>query len=168
MKNIIRDFFAGLDKLYILICFLTSAFGAVMVYSATLITLAEGSVISRDAFVMIIAVVAGVAMAMLISVIDYEWIGKLWPFIGLFCVLLMLYTRVFGVAPDARPDAKSWIQLGGFFLQSSELVKIGFIITFAMHLELVKDDINNLRKLIPLGKPRRRSTLARRGAGHGG
>ncbi|NLA72721.1 MAG: FtsW/RodA/SpoVE family cell cycle protein [Clostridiales bacterium] len=154
MKRIIpsvKSFFAGLDKLLIAISLITSIFGAVMVYSATRFLLLDGMVISRDFKVMVIAIIAGIAMALAISIIDYEWIGKLWPIIGIFCILLMLYTRMFGAAPDARPDAKSWIEIGSFYFQSSELVKIGFIITFSMHIELVKDKLNELKSLIALG-----------------
>lgn len=146
-----KGYFAGLDKLFLLLVASASAFGALMVFSATRFTLTDGMIISRDFKFMVIAAVLGLFFALVISVIDYEWIGKLWPFIGVFCVLLMLFTRKFGVAPDARLDAKSWIDLGGFFFQSSELVKIGFIITYSMHIELVKDRLNQVQSVVFLG-----------------
>lgn len=147
----VKGFFAGLDKLLIILCLITSAFGLLMVNSATRFTISDGQLFSRDFRAMLIALIIGFMLSLAISVIDYEWIGKLWPIIGIFCILLMLFTRVFGVAPDERLDAKSWIDLGGFFFQSSELVKIGFIITYSMHIELVMDKLNNYKSIIALG-----------------
>lgn len=146
-----KSYFAGLDKLLIAFSLITSIFGAIMVHSATRYLLTDGMVVSRDFRVMVIAIAFGAIMALAISIVDYEWIGKLWPFIGIFCILLMLFTRIFGAAPDARPDAKSWIAIGNIYFQSSELVKIGFIITFSMHIELVKDKLNELKSLAVLG-----------------
>ncbi len=151
MVSVIKSFFAGLDKLFLFLAFAASSFGVLMVTSTTMFSRSDNQVVSRDAVAMILAFAIGLFLSLLISVIDYEWIGKLWPFIGIFCVLLMLFTRVFGDAPEARPDAVSWITIGSFYFQSSELVKIGFIVTFAMHLELVKDSLNNPKSLILLG-----------------
>lgn len=147
----VKRYFTGLDKLFVFFALATSSFGLLTVYSATRFTLTDGMLFSRDFRTMVIAVALGLLMALAISVIDYEWIGKLWPFIGIFCILLMLFTRIFGVAPDARLDARSWIAIGSFYFQSSELVKIGFIITFSMHIELVKDKLNRIKSVIALG-----------------
>jgi rod shape determining protein RodA len=122
-----------------------------MVYSATLPDVVEGKFISRDALVMILAVCLGIVAALIISVIDCEWIMKLWPAVALFCIGILAVTMIWGVAPDARTDAKSWLKLGPVFFQPSELVKIGFIITFAMHLELAKDSLNKLPSIALLG-----------------
>ena len=149
-KAAIKDFYEGSDKLLILLCAVTSLFGALMVTSATRFELSEGY-FSRDALVMLIAIAVGTVIALVISFVDSDWIAKMWPLIGVFCILLMVVTLVFGVAPDARPDSRCWLQLDGFYFQSSELVKVGFIITFAMHIELVKDNINKIKNVILLG-----------------
>ena len=128
-----------------------SIFGVMMVHSATRWRLGEGEFIERDAIVMIIAAVLGITITLIISAFDYELIMKIWPIIGLFCVGLMLITLIFGVAPESRPDAKSWLQFGSIYFQSSELVKIGYVITFAMHLELCKDNINSFKSIVLLG-----------------
>ncbi len=130
-----------------------------MVHSATRFELTDGQFIHRDAVVMIIAAIAGIILTLVISAIDYELIMKLWPIIGIFCVVLMGITLIFGVAPEARPDAKSWLQFGSIYFQSSELVKIGYVITYSMHLELCRDTINKplsiallgIHALVPIG-----------------
>ena len=122
-----------------------------MVYTATRFRLEDGQTIQRDAIVMIIEAVLGIIVTLVISAIDYEFIMKLWPFIAVFCIVLMIITLIFGAAPESRPDSKCWLVIGDFYFQSSELVKIGFLITYAMHLELVRDRINSLKSIIALG-----------------
>ncbi len=149
--SLTKRFFSETDKMLLLLIIATSIFGILMVFSATHCDLAEGQFISRDATVMAAAAFVGIIITLIISALDYNWIMKLWPFIGLFCIALMVVTLLFGVAPEARPDSKCWLDFGGIYFQSSELVKIGFIITYAMHLELCRDSINTLRSIILLG-----------------
>lgn len=106
---------------------------------------------ARDAVVMLIAATTGIVITLIISAIDHELIMKMWPIIGIGCIGLMIITLFFGVAPESRPDAKSWLDFGFVFFQPSELVKIGYVITFSMHLELCRDTINQLKSLILLG-----------------
>lgn len=149
--SISKRFVADTDKLLLLLITAASIFGVMMVHSATRWRLQDGELIYRDAIVMIIAAAVGIVLALVISAIDYELIMKLWPIIGLFCVGLMLITLFFGAAPESRPDAKSWLKFGSIYFQSSELVKIGYIITFSMHLELCKDNINSFKSIVLLG-----------------
>ena len=147
----IKRFIAETDKLLLALITAASVFGVLMVHSTTRCLLEDGQFISRDATVMIIAAVLGLIITLIISAIDHELIMKLWPIIGVGCIGLMIITLLFGVAPESRPDARSWLQFGSIFFQPSELVKIGYVITFSMHLELCRDTINNLKSLILLG-----------------
>ncbi len=132
------------DILLVLICLALSVFGIIMVFSATY----NGSdLLSRDGKVMILATVMGLAAALVISFIDYDIILKLWPVVGAASVLLMLGLFVFGVSPDGRSDAFSWYRFGSLYFQPSEIVKIGFIITFSYHLSKVKNDISSLKNV---------------------
>lgn len=149
--SITKRFFEETDKLLLLLITVTSVFGVVAVYSATRFELEDGKLFTRDAIVMAVAVVLGIIITLVVSAIDYELIMKMWPFVGLFCVALMILTLLIGAAPESRPDAKCWLQFGSIYFQSSELVKIGFIITYSMHLELLKDKINEVKSLIFLG-----------------
>lgn len=149
--SLTKRFIQETDNLLLILIIATSIFGVLMVYSTTRCLLEDGDVIARDATVMIIAAIAGILLTLVISAIDYEFIMKLWPIIAVFCVALMVLTLAIGAAPDERPDSKCWIKIGSIYFQSSELVKIGFLITFAMHLELVRDRINNLKSVIALG-----------------
>lgn len=147
----LKDFYKGIDKLLLGLCLLISTFGTIMVYSATRRTLTEDALIPRDVRTMVIAVVLGVICALIISLVDYEALARLWPLISVVCVGLMVSLFFIGDAPEGRSDAISWIKLGSFYFQPSELLKIGFMITFAVHLDSVKHDINKLKNVIFLG-----------------
>lgn len=149
--SLAKRFISETDTLLMALITAASVFGAIMVYSTTRYLLEDGETIYRDATVMAIAVTAGIVLMIVISAIDYELIMKLWPIIGVFCIGLMVLTLTIGVAPDARPDAKCWLKFGNTFFQSSELVKIGFVITYSMHLELLKDKINHPVSIALLG-----------------
>lgn len=147
LKNFIKE----TDKVLLLLCAMASAFGCVCVLSATLNTAAEGERFTRDFIVMCAAVCLGIVIALIISTIDYEFILKLWPIIGIFCIGIMLITLKFGVGPVERPDAKTWIKFGSIYFQPSEIVKIGFIITFGVHLEKLKNNLNHPLSVLQLG-----------------
>ncbi len=146
-----KDFFKGTDKILLGLCMILSAIGTVMVYSATRINLTEDQVISRDAKTMFLAVVMGICVSLVISYFDYEAVARLWPIIAIVCLGLMLSLFVIGSSPEGRDDAISWIKLGSFYFQPSELLKIGFIITFSVHLDTVGSEINKLKNVILLG-----------------
>ena len=149
--SLTKRFIAETDKLLLALITAASIFGVIMVYSTTRCDLEDGQLFTRDATVMLIAAVLGIFLTLFISAFDYELIMKMWPIIGIFCIGLMAVTLIFGAAPEARPDSKCWLKFGSIYFQSSELVKIGYIITFSMHLELCKDNINKPLSILLLG-----------------
>lgn len=151
IKDYLVYFFKSTDKLLLLLCILTSAFGVISVFSATMHTMAEGAVISRDAIVMIIAVILGVIIALAFSLLDYDILCKTWYVWAALGIFLMVFVMLFGVAPSARQDAQSWIKLGPIYFQPSEIVKVFFIITFATHLSHVGSEINRVKNVALLG-----------------
>lgn len=154
MKQILKEikhFIKETDKTMLLLCVLASAFGSVSVLSATKWTVSDGGMFSRDFIVMVAAVCAGIFIALVISIIDYEFILKMVPLIGLVCIALMLLLFAIGVGPPERPDAKTWIDFGFVYFQPSEIVKVGFIITFGVHLERLKSNINHPFSILQLG-----------------
>ncbi|MBQ7638552.1 MAG: FtsW/RodA/SpoVE family cell cycle protein, partial [Clostridia bacterium] len=152
LLNRIKNMINETDFVLLLLCIATSVFGITMVYSATKATVPEGAFISRDARTMLLAVGLGLVIAVAVSFIDYNFITKMFPLIGGFCIVLMLSLFIWGKGPAERPDAKTWLSLGssGLYFQPSELMKIGFIITFGMHIELVSDKLTKLFHLLLL------------------
>ena len=144
-RSTLGDFIKGLDFVTLLMTVAASAYGLALVYSATHKYLDGTTVITSDVRSMLASVGMGIVFAVIVSNIDYEIISKLWPFVAIFCAGLMVFTYFFGVAPPSRPDAKSWLDLKIFYFQPSELLKVGFIISFSYHLDLVRDKINDLK-----------------------
>lgn len=107
------------------------------VYSALLLSSVEragGSFVKTQ----IIAACIGYIVAVIISMIDYEYIARYWYFLALFSLSLLIAVFIFGVTVVGTDDT-AWLRLpGGFTFQPSELVKICFIVTFAKHLDYLK------------------------------
>ncbi len=139
------------DRWFLLICTILSVFGTVVVASATRRTLKAGEIISRDAKVMLLAFILGFIICLAMSFIDYDIILKLWPVIAGGSLLLMLLLFPFGEAPEARPDARSWLKItSSLYFQPSELLKIGFIVTFSYHLNKLKNDLVSFKNVFML------------------
>lgn len=116
--------------------------------------------VSREGFnyltIQFVSVMLGVIGALLLQTINYKVISKYYIWIGVFCVLFIIYTLFMGVTVEGSSgvNARAWIKLpGGITFQPSELVKIGFIITFAKHLSIVKntDNFKDIKNICLLG-----------------
>lgn len=155
-KTAIKYALKETDFLLYIACILTTAFGALMVYSATRNdAISDGNLISRDCLIMILAAGVGIVACYFISFLDYDAIVRLWPVVGGGCLLLLLSLFIFGEGTSDRPEAICWITIietDSFSVkfQPSELVKVGFIITFTAHIEAVKDNINSIKNVLLL------------------
>ncbi|MBQ2693379.1 MAG: FtsW/RodA/SpoVE family cell cycle protein [Clostridia bacterium] len=147
IKDYLVYFWKGTDKLLLFLCLLASSAGVLMVTSATWHTMKEGALIPRDSVAMIVAVLMGLIIAMVISLIDIDIFAKSWYIWGALGIILMVIVLLFGEAPSNRTDARTWINLGFFLFQPSELVKIFFVTTFAVHLDAVRDELNRVRNV---------------------
>ena len=132
----IRTYFKTAEKVYWLIALSISA------YSLVLLKTVPTSGNGKSFFVtMLMAVLLGYFGAIIITMIDYHDISAFWYIIAGGCIFLMLYTLKFGeaVTNTGGVDARAWIRLGGTSFQPSELVKIGFMITFSKHLSVLEE-----------------------------
>ncbi len=151
LKASFRKFLRGTDFGLLIICLIASVYGILLVTSATLHTNPDGVFLSSAAKTMIVSTIIGIVLAFFVSMFNPETIAKLWPLIAVVGIGLMVYTRFFGVAPEGREDAVSWIMIGSTVFQPSELLKIGFIVTFSVHINKVRAQINRIPHLIGLG-----------------
>ncbi|NBK77984.1 rod shape-determining protein RodA [bacterium D16-76] len=113
---------------------------AISIYSLLLlrsVSIATGTNYFRT---QLMAIGLGVAAAVVVSLIDYAEVANFWLLISLASVFLMIYTFFFGIRVQGSGgvDARAWINLAGRTFQTSELVKIAFMVTFAKHLDAVK------------------------------
>ena len=99
--------------------------------------------------------VLGIIITFIVANLDYHVIvDRLWLFMLIFSVGLLGLTLVAGdTGAGMETNNKSWltIPIVGIAIQPSEFVKITFICTFAKHLSVVQNAINQLRTLIGLG-----------------
>ena len=148
----VRDFFRETDFLLLVPCLILSAYGILMVHSATLYKITDGSVLHRDTLVMLIAVLAGIFASLVISVVDYEFVIRLWPVVAGVSLLLMLMLFKWGVSPNGRDDAITWLQVPklNITVQPSEILKVAFIITFSMHIDMLREHINEWKSIVLL------------------
>ena len=113
----------------------------------------------RRALVQAAAAGLGIVIALLLSCIDYRSLVKVWPVhvaLTWGLVLPTLFIRNVAIGPltigfnAGDTDNYSWYKLGGFTFQPTELAKISFILTFAMHLNNVRSRINEPKELVKL------------------
>lgn len=149
--NNIRLFLRETDLWLLGACILTSVYGLVAVYSATRHNLVDGQIITREFLIMFIAVVLGIGLCLIISYFNYEVFTRFWKFIGIVCIASLVLLFFIGTGPKARPDVHTWIDLKLFSIQPSEFVKIGFIITFGVHLDKLREKINQPLSILQLG-----------------
>ena len=97
------------------------------------------------------AAVIGIFIMVAISLIDYDSIISRYAF-WMFGISIALLLSVLVIGSDNGHGNKSWINLPGINIdmQPSEFVKIIFICTFAKHIDLHKDDINNIKNVLKL------------------
>ena len=138
------DFFRESDKILLSLCIFTTIYGCCAVFSATYYM--DNL---RPIIIQILGIVMGVSAALIISAIDFEHYLKRWYLIALLGLIPVLLTFVIGIAPEGTDD-KAWLDLGFTTFQPSELLKVCFIITFSLHLQKIKPEINKLKNLLPL------------------
>lgn len=138
--------FKDIDWALILIVVLIFSIGMIVISSATHI---NDSGNMRQLQVQAISFVVGIGVILCVLLVDYNKLGKYYKEIYIINILLLLAVYIPGLGV-AHAGARSWIKLGPVDLQTSELVKLGFIISFAKFLENKKDKLNTVKDLIPV------------------
>ncbi|WP_411677710.1 FtsW/RodA/SpoVE family cell cycle protein [Caproicibacter sp.] len=134
----IANYIKRTDKLYWLLMILISSYSLLLMKT---VPSPEGRTMGYFT-TMLVAVVGGFVGAFLFSFIDYREITNFWYVVAGFCLFLIIYTQLFGsaVVNSGGVNAKAWIYLPGHLtFQPSELVKIGFILTFSKHLSALEE-----------------------------
>lgn len=95
----------------------------------------------------LIGVIAGVIMMVGISILNYKWIIKLYWFMYIGNLLLLLLVKFLG--DEGGFGAQRWLEIGSFRFQPSESAKILLILFFAQFIMKHKESFNTVRILIP-------------------
>ncbi len=130
------------DPIMLALCCASSFLGLFLIMSATS---SFGS--KKYVVVQLCAMLLGIFAAFLIVLIDYRNLSSLSIYLFGLCIFMLVLTLIIG---QERLGNKNWIIIGPLSIQPSEFVKAGFIVTFATHLNKVKEYINRPRAVIPL------------------
>lgn len=152
IREMIKKYFAAVDKWLLFFCVSISAIGILCQYS--LVNSNQAAILdigTRVALVQVLASLLGISAAIILSNFDYHFMAKLWKLYMPVSVFLVILTFFIGMQVDESIDDKAWLRLPfGLTFQPSELLKICFILSFAYHLSKVKDEINKPLNLVLL------------------
>lgn len=148
--NAVLQYFRKLDKtLFIAVCGV-SMFSVLLMYSLV----RNGMVSEKHANMykmQFICLCIGAGAALIISALDYHKFTKLWFLYvpGAIGLTLLTFTSL-GYKPDESADDIAWIKLGSTTFQPSEVLKIAFIMSFALHLAKAGEKVNNIGNVLLL------------------
>ena len=152
LREMIKKYFAAVDKWLLFFCISISTIGILCQYS--LVNSNQAAILdigNRVALVQVLASVMGISAAIILSNFDYHFMAKLWKLYMPVSVFLVILTFFIGMQVDESIDDKAWLRLPfGLTFQPSELLKICFILSFAYHLSRVREEINKTLNLVLL------------------
>ncbi|MCL2580090.1 MAG: FtsW/RodA/SpoVE family cell cycle protein [Oscillospiraceae bacterium] len=100
---------------------------------------------NRNLVVQGVSALLGVFGAVIISLIDYRDLARLWKLYAPLCYALLMLTFFIGVGAVDRPDDRRWLLVPvlNITFQPAELLRVAFILMFAYHIYKVKDRLNH-------------------------
>ena len=141
-----RNFFRRGDMVLLFLCVATSAFGCLVIASAT-------TYINyvRYVSVQILAILAGILAYAIVSSIDIRGIAERRSWLVLFnTVLLLMLLTPFGLEINGN---RSWLQFPflPFNVQPAEFCKITYVIIMASIMNIYQERVSSLRSIIRMG-----------------
>lgn len=128
-------------KLLLFIIFL-SVTGILIIRSATLST-GDTSTYTKQ----IMGVAVGMTAMMIVSVIDYQWIARMYLVVYAGINIILFLTRFSPLGTDAGTGARRWLKLG-IQIQPSEFAKVAIVIFLAKLFQIYEERISELSTLI--------------------
>jgi len=139
MMKVDRNPLKRFDYFLLFIILILTMYGFFSIFIAT------GTIVALKS--QIAAFIIGIIAIIILSLIDYDIFGKLYIPIYVLSNALLLAVVLFGTGAEEW-GADSWLVIGGFSFQPSEIVKLGVIISLAKFIEKNEKDINNIFTLI--------------------
>ena len=121
--SFLKEYIKKSDTLLLALCLISSIYGIVLISSAVRY---DGSM--NSVYIQIIAVILGVFLYFLFSVIDIDIIASRWKLLMFLGIMLIVSLRWIGSEESGN---RAWIRFGGIGIQPAEVVKIIFIISIA-------------------------------------
>ncbi len=115
----------NLDPWLLLLPVGLSGLGVVMILSATSV---PGADLAPEVGAHAVAALIGVALLVVVTLIDYRWWRSLWWLAYLAAIAFLVFVIVSG---ETRYGAQRWVDIAGIPFQPSEFVKLACIIALA-------------------------------------
>lgn len=138
-KSILKN----VDWKLVSIVLIIFAFGLLILSSATHANISGDY---SQIYKQFLAFVIGVGIIVLIMIFDYNSIGKYYKELYIFSIVMLAILWIPGIGNE-QYGARSWIKYKDFNLQTSEIVKLTFILSYAKILDSYKDSMNSLKTL---------------------
>ena len=145
IKESIGRYFSTLDYILLFLALICSAFGLVLIFSATY-AMDGGSV--KYIVVQSVAILLGLIGFVIMSSINIEKYTPMWRLVYIINILFQLSLIAFGYENGGN---KSWLRFGSLGIQPAELGKLLFIFTFAKHINLLRYKLNKVSSLVQFG-----------------
>lgn len=140
MFNLKKKDLKELDLMLLFATIALSVIGLVVLYSAY-----GGNI--KPIMTQLFATILGFIIILVLCTIDLDFIKR--SYLGVYgvMIILLLLTLVLGRGLDEW-GAKSWVYIGSFSFQPSEIAKVGIIFSLAAFLDKHKFDINDKLTLL--------------------
>lgn len=135
-----------IDWKLVLIVTVIFLYGLIVLSSATL---TEKTGNYGQIYRQLLAFVLGTSLICVILIFDYNFLGKYYKELYIVSLILLAAVLIPGIGV-VRGGARSWINLGVLNFQTSELVKLTFILSYAKIVESKKGKLNTLKEIIPV------------------
>lgn len=141
MKIVLKwlgNYFRHIDWILLLICLCISAFDIYLLKCLNEI----GYVKQDDIDTQLLACAIGVGAALVIGMVDYKRLAKVWFVYAPAAVILQLL--LYSPLGITRGDDLAWLNLGFTTIQPSEILKLAFILSLAWHISKAGPKMNSL------------------------
>lgn len=142
IPKIPKNYLRYIDYVLLINVILTIIFGIIMIYSATY----SYPNSSKYIITQILSAIIGFILIFFITLVDYRYFGQAYKIIYILNILILASVFLLGTG-KAQWGGQRWIRIGGFGIQPSEVAKIGFIISLAKYLDIIKEKINEIKYL---------------------
>ena len=149
------DYLVEFDYFLLVIALAITVIGLIYLGSAMSNMYADGGTSAMRS--QIAGLVVGVIFALVLAFFDYNLLKKItWPFFALNVLLMLSVFTPLGVEDYG---SRSWIGIGSFTYQPSELMKLAMVLVIAIELEKAQEEGFGFRRvaiisfafLVPLG-----------------
>lgn len=144
-----RHYYDAMDKWLVLAALACSVLSCFMLFS-----IASNELLDRADMgtfrTQLAASILGLAAVVSLSVMDYNRIIRLWYIYCPAALGLVLLTFTSLGYRRSGADDQAWLDIAGFTLQPSEILKLAFILSFAYHLTRDEENMNKFSHMVLL------------------